>query len=99
MYSFRGFVLNEYCLDALDRYITKGIPPGGFLQAVLRNDLHGAVNHADDFNLPNLPAHIAYLVNKCPGACWGSVSNVSEWLHMEPSERAEHIDSCGYERR
>ena len=40
---------------ALDRYVNDRLLPGGFLTAVLSNDLFGAVGSADSENLAALP--------------------------------------------
>ena len=65
--------------EALDRWVRQGLPPGNFLQAVLRNDLLEAVNRADDEALLELRAIVRHLYNCCPGGCWGSPDNVKAW--------------------
>jgi len=61
------------------RYIKEGIKPGEFLGAVIKNDLKSAVWHADDENMGNLPAYVAFFYNFAPGGCWGSKKNYEEW--------------------
>ena len=41
----------EHTKGALDRYVDHGLEPGGFLTAVLTNDLFGAVARADSENI------------------------------------------------
>jgi len=89
MYKFRGFHIRDEMMEGLTRYIEKGIPTGDFLYYVLANDLHYAVNYADDGNLANLPAYVGYLVNKAPSACWGSAKKVNEWMKAK-REEAKH---------
>ena len=43
-------VIPELIIDALVRYGEKGIPPGGFLMAVLTNNFSESVFRADDYN-------------------------------------------------
>jgi hypothetical protein len=81
-YEFRGMVISEHMMEALQRYIQKRIRPGGFLTAVLANDLQAAVARADSDNLPNIPAFAAYLYNEVPSNCHGSYEIVASWLEQ-----------------
>jgi hypothetical protein len=87
-YTFRGMTIPAHMIASLQRYIEKRIQPGGFLTAVLSNDLLGACERADDDNLRILPAYMGYLYNEAPGGCWGSPDTVKEWL-AGPEETAE----------
>lgn len=60
-YTFRHYTIRENMMESLTRYITCGCPVGDFLTAVLANDLAEAVGRADDENMANLPAYVAYL--------------------------------------
>ncbi len=80
MYAFREFRISDHMLDSLRRYIEKRSPVGGFLTAVIQNDLRMAVTRADDNNLRNLPAFISYLYNEAPSQCWGSKEKVEKWV-------------------
>lgn len=73
----------EHTKAALDRYVNDRLPPGGFLTAVLTNDLTGAVVRADDINRRHLPEIVGYLFNECPSACWGDQQRVEAWLTNE----------------
>jgi len=79
-YSFRTFYIPERMMHGLERYIEGHIKPGGFLSAVLKNDLRGAIEHADDENIQNLPAYIGFLYNEAPSPCWGSEKKFNNWL-------------------
>lgn len=59
-------------LDALDLYAKEGRPVGNFLQAVLANNLLGAVGHADPVNSLVLRAITIYVHNELPHDCHGS---------------------------
>jgi len=65
---------------SLDRYVKNRIPTGGFLQAVLSNDLMRAVRKADHINIAKLPEICRYVYNEIPGNCWGSPEIVKKWL-------------------
>ena len=69
--------------ESLDRYATQRIPPGGFLYAVLTNDLFEAIGRADDNNRFALHSICSYIYNHMPSSCWGSKEIVNEWLYAE----------------
>ena len=66
--------------ESIDAYIALGRPTGGFLEAVISNDLKEAIGRADSEALENIPHIVAYLYNDCPGNCWGSPKRYNEWL-------------------
>ena len=70
----------ERVIDSLDLYLRGGITPGGFLTAVLENNLKEAVNLADTSNLLLLPAIVRYVHRHVPSEAWGSQSIVERWL-------------------
>lgn len=75
-YSF----VREATIDTLIRYVVKGIPPGGFMSAVLANDLFDAVGRADTDSMFELSAIVKMIWNDCPGSCWGDRDAVREWI-------------------
>lgn len=66
--------------ESLDRYVEHGISTGGFLEAVLCNNLSEAVGRADEKALENLPHIVSYIYNELPGGAWGSPERVQVWL-------------------
>ena len=66
--------------DALVEYVMAGRPVGGFLQAVLSNDLRESFGRADTINRHNLREIVEWLFNNAPANCWGSVENYKSWL-------------------
>ena len=60
--------------------------PGGFVEAVLRNDLHGAFNNADDENAEALPLIMSWIHNECPQDAWLSPGNHPEQAEAKPGE-------------
>jgi hypothetical protein len=77
------FALTEDDLQPLRIYIDHKIEPGGFLTAVLCNDLTEATGRADVYNRRKLFEYIQFLYNDAPGDCWGSREKVSAWLRGE----------------
>ena len=73
-------VIPERMREAIRRYILEGIPTGNFLQAVICNDLRGAVNYADDDNLPLLKQYVRWFYNIAPANCYGSRAVMLAWI-------------------
>ncbi len=63
----------------LVRYFSDGILPGGFLQAVLCNDLRAAVGRADPYSTAALGILVMFLVEHAPARAWGSREKVLAW--------------------
>lgn len=70
----------SHLMGAIDRYIEHGLPPGGFLTAVITNDLAGAFNRADNLSKEYLEDIVTYFWNYTPARCWGSLTNLREWM-------------------
>ena len=73
------YAIPSYMEYGLRAYINEGAIPGGFLLAVLENDLKGAINRADSSNLKNLVAYSYFLYNDAPADCYGSPEKVAAW--------------------
>lgn len=69
-----------HLLEGLRRYADGRVPTGGFLRAVLENNLKEAVQAADIESQRSLCAVVAYCYNSIPSASWGSPEKVNEWL-------------------
>jgi hypothetical protein len=70
---------NNLLDEALENYLMHGLEPGGFLTAVLANDLHMAVGRADHWNQDNLPRIVKEVTFKMPSIAWGSYAAVKDW--------------------
>ena len=66
--------------DGLLRYAKEGIPTGGFLRAVLENDLMEAFARADRQNTDDMEEIVSFVYNDLPSACHGSPEIVKKWL-------------------
>ena len=73
-------ILPEHMQDGMRRYIERGIEGGGFMTAVLCNDLMGALGKADEINHHALFDYGRFLYNEVPSSCWGSPEKVNAWL-------------------
>ena len=91
MYDYFDYsVIPQDAIEALKRYVDKHIQPGGFLTAVLENDLTMAVGLADFHNIGIIPTYAYYVYNELPMKCWGSKEKVKEWLNNLNNEEAQN---------
>jgi len=81
-----GFGIPSRMTDGLVSYIVDGQRPGGFLEAVLSNDLNAAVARGDDENRKLLSNYILFLFNRAPGGCWGNRDLFESWEGMNLEE-------------
>lgn len=72
--------LPQHMRPGARRYIEQGIPPGGFLIAVLKNDFRTAAMKADRINKNSFRAWADWLVYEAPREAWGSEENVRNWI-------------------
>jgi len=70
----------EHLQGGLRRYVELGIPPGHFLQAVLRNDLRDAVNRADLTSLAGLSDIVKFLHCYAPSGSHGHQTAYGDWI-------------------
>lgn len=76
----RGLLLlPERLRPGLRGYLLDGHPVGGFLTALIENDLMTAAVKADPESLAALPALARFLYNDTPSSCWGSRTHREEW--------------------
>ncbi len=73
--------------ESLQRYVDEGCPTGGFLLAVLENNLCEAFGRADENNLCAMFEIVSYIYNNLPGSCWGSKTKVNTWLETKAKEK------------
>ena len=75
---YRGKI-PESTLEGIRDHVLWGLPAGGFLTAVLTNDLFEATGRADTRNRAALMDICGFVYSYCPGACWGSYEKVDRW--------------------
>ncbi len=84
----------EHVLPGLVRYVENGYEPGGFLRAVIVNDLADACRRADDLCGPALQDIVRFLYNVFPGGIWGHRNRYTGWLKRTQEEREAIFNSC-----
>ena len=72
--------MKQATLDDLNRYVEHRVPTGGFLTAVLENNLLEAVGRAGHDNIRDLVEIVSHVYNNMPSSCWGSPAKVKAWL-------------------
>lgn len=78
----------DHMHQGLRLWIEQGVLPGGFMTAVLENDLKEALARADHINRECLFNIVSFLYNFAPGPCWGSPEKVSAWENRFNDSRA-----------
>lgn len=72
--------MKQNIVEALNRYVEHHIETGGFLRAVLENDLMQAFGRADLENRRDMFEICSYVYNELPFNCHGSPEKVQAWL-------------------
>lgn len=80
--DFENYGVPLHLQPGLRGFIEQHIEPGGFLTAVLTNDLKEACSRADEVSKHSLWSIVHFLWNEAPSASWGSVEKVESWLQM-----------------
>jgi len=80
VYGFQTYEIPKIMREGLRLYVEDRVRPGGFLTAVIQNNLKETVAMADDVNMPNIPAFVNYFYNHAPSLCWGSPEKMEAWL-------------------
>jgi len=82
-----------YMADGVELYLRRGIATGGFMQALLRNDLMESFAQADDNNRHLMFRWAEWLYNHCPRAAAGSAEKDEKWKAMGGFTGAAAADS------
>lgn len=89
-------MLPAHMTDGMLRYIEKGIPGGGFLTALLSNDLKETFVRADLENAARVSDYVTFLYNYAPSGCWGSPARYDAWVEqggLEGRAKQEAVDA------
>lgn len=81
-------LIDDRFIAALARYINLGLQPGGFLTAVLANDLMRAMMRADEGGRRSLLGIVRLIYAHFPPACYGSYETVNAWVRAAQTRRA-----------
>jgi hypothetical protein len=82
--GLRVLAIPDHMHAGIRAYVVDHHPVGGFLTALLENNLKESVARADPMNLLALIRWEDLLYNYCPGACQGSPAKVAAWLTGDP---------------
>ena len=74
--------LPEHMRDGARNYVESGIPPGGFMRAIMANDFLEAAGRADHINVEALKSWALFIYNDVPRECHGSYERVDAWCAM-----------------
>ncbi len=78
---------DDYYQETLQLWYEKGLQPGGFVTAVLANDLFGAIGRADLHGAKNLIRLVSFIYNELPSSCYGTEDKVSQWSAQQLERR------------
>jgi len=80
--KFEGTGMPEATLECIKAFVFDGTMPGGFVLALLTNNLRDAIGKGDPGNLEALKASVLFCHWEIPGNCWGSVAAVERWMEL-----------------
>lgn len=78
--DFAGYDMADLSQQALYNYFVYGYRPGGFITAVLANDLIAAATKADNWNKELLHSYANWVFRHAPTGSYGSYDIVNGWL-------------------
>jgi len=76
----------------LENYVVHGLAPGGFMTAVLTNDLYRTVNAADSNNKKIVPEIVNWIQINLPISCYGTQKNMKSWMKDEDGVRTAYVE-------
>lgn len=92
MIDFGNSLIPDYTKTSLENYLLYGLPPGGFLTAVLTNNLFAAIHSADHQNLIHIADIVMWLSTLAPICSYGSHENIKEWMSDKDGYRKRYAD-------
>ena len=94
-------MIPPYIKKAIDGYVDHGWKTGGFLTAVLSNDLFEAAAKADAHSQIALAEICQYIYNYTPSDCWGGEEHIEVWLELwkEKPKAAERLAAVDRDER
>lgn len=75
-----------HMMEGLIAYRDSHIPVGGFLQAIIGNNLTEAVARADDTNLWIIPIYVSWFRWEMPADAWGNSKAYIAWIQRPLDE-------------
>jgi hypothetical protein len=87
--------LPPHIQGAAKRYIEHGVEVGGFLTAMISNNLTASFATADETNRERMFDIVSWFYNEAPGPCWGSPEKMTAWMQQQrtPAEPVPELRS------
>jgi len=82
-----------YMQDGIISYYKHGWQPGGFLCALINNDLMETFAHADETNKHCILQYVLWFYNYAPSGTWGYATAVGDYIKMKEKEVADAVES------
>jgi len=78
----------KHMISGVKLYIEDHVESGGFLMAVIKNDLKTAIMRADSMNKMYIQEILWWFMEHAPHECWGSAEKAEAWLEKRKIEEA-----------
>lgn len=92
-YDFNYLDIPQHTQDALENYFLRGWSPGGFVTAVLANDLMRACTSCDPQNRESLVDIAKWVHHRAPTGSWGNYATVTAWLNDVDQRQTIYADT------
>ena len=79
----------SYMHESIMGYYEEGWTPGGFLSAIINNDLKEAIIRSDDNNIDRFKQYMMWFYNYAPAGTWGYKGAVKDYLNSLAKRRLE----------
>jgi len=90
-FDFTSTGVAEHTGTALENYLIHGMAPGGFLLAVLKNNLYDAVSRADSVNSVSLSNIVRWIHSYAPMESYGNSEMIKHWCNNTNDIRKNYV--------
>ncbi len=81
---------NNYTDESIENYLMYGYEPGGFVYAVLTNNLFLAASRADHWNRERLADVAKTVFHNMPDGSFGSSQTIADWIKDKDNRRSDY---------
>lgn len=81
-----GRLVPAHLQGGMLRWLVLGTEPGGFMRALLTNDLMRVYDRADELSRAAIGDLTVFLYNYAPSGSWGSSENFKSWVGILPEQ-------------